>query len=301
MDLVVLVAMLELAGHLSELISGLDALAIGQVHATRAPHVERIERTSQAENLLAAVVGIDVGRRQAREALEEMRVEIGQRQRLAVHVAFPFEVDLLPGAEQVVLLDLGGKRVLAARAAETDAGIQCPDVAGAHFEVHNLPVVGDRYDHGLVEIVVRSQDPFGLQHEPAPVRFARLEEQLVLDDFRPRFDVQLVGRPVQPAILAVDARVEHVADDHGDLADDGPARLEFLRRREDAGTLSVTLAGDHACAAEQRHQQRAVRDAASLPIRTAQGPRSRYGIRTVEPTVRRASRSRCACATSCSA
>ena len=293
--------MLELSGHLAELIAGLDALAIGQEHATRAPHVERIERSRQAESHLVAVVGIDVGRRQAREALEEVRVEVGQRQRLTVHVAFPLEVDLLPGAEQVVLLELGGKRVLAARAAEADAGIQCPDVAGAHFEVHNLAVVGDRHDDSVVEVVVRAQDPFGLQHEPVPVRFARLEEQLVLDDLRPRFDVQLVCGPVEPAVLAVDARVEHVADDHGDLADDGPARLEFLRRREDADAFSVALAGDHARAAEQRHQQRAVRDAASQPSRAAQGPRSRYGINTVEPTVRRASRSRCACATSCSA
>ena len=107
----------------------------------------------------------------------------------------------LPGAEQVLFLELDRAGVLAALPVEVDARVQRPGVARAHLEVDGGAVVRRRPDHGVVEVIVGAQDAFGFLHDAVDVALAGLEQQLVADHLPARVDVELVRGAVEPAAL----------------------------------------------------------------------------------------------------
>jgi len=113
-DLVLLVVVLELADVLAERVAGVVALVVEEIDAARPPYVERIERPVDLQQLRRAVVRVGVGEAELREAVAEVRIEEAQRDRLAVDAVVPLDADALPGAEQVLLLQLHAEGVLAA-------------------------------------------------------------------------------------------------------------------------------------------------------------------------------------------
>jgi hypothetical protein len=73
----------------------------------------------------------------------------------------------------------------------------------------------------------RPQVALGFGELFGAVAIAALEEQLSTDDGRLGADVQPIGKPVKPLVLAWVVLVEDIADVDVDLADDGSRRLEL--------------------------------------------------------------------------
>ena len=289
------IAVLELSDVLAEGVANVVAQTVVQ-HGARAPaRVEGIEGTFDFEVLRIAVVGIGICDVELHEAVPEMRVAEGEEQHLPVDVVLPFEGDALSAAEQVVLLQLHTEGVLATLAGEADSRVQGPHVARAHLEVDRPAVESHGHDAGVVEEVVAAQDSFTFEHQSVAVRFAGLEQELLADDRGPGLDVQGVGGTIEPAALARDGRVEDVARDDVDAPDHGTQGLELLRRRDGLSRSRTRHRRNH-CKGQQQGGQ--PRGEPAAPTRNAESRPGTYGIRTVEPIVRRPSRSRWACATS---
>ena len=239
----------------------------------------------------------------------EMRIEERERQRLAVDVVRPAERELLAVAEQVFFLELDRARVFSTLAAEVDTRVQRPGIARAHFEIDRLAVPGHRTNGCVIKVVVGAQDALGFLDDTMHVRLALAKQQLRPYDLRPCIDVQLVRGAIHPRALAGNRRIEDVADDDLDLADDGSRRFEF-RTGRDAGGPGMhgrfffeggrRLARQRRLILRARSRDLAGRDEQHQCHRQPGEVRSwmRQGSSTVEPIVRRASRSRCACATS---
>ena len=214
-----------------------------------------------------------------------MRIDVLERHVVAVDVLAPVELEPTPGAEQVLFDELQRRLVLAALAVVIEAGVQRPVVARVDHQVDGVAVPGNRHDLGIIKVVVGTQDALGFLDQAVHVGLTGLEQQLAADDSRLGADVNGVGRTVQPAALALDGRIEDVGCIDIDPADHRMRRLELLGRRHGHGLVR----------AHWRHERQQQRKAQARrhPVAAADQGRS-----TVEPTVRRPSRSRCAWATS---
>ncbi len=301
-ELVVLLVLLELADALALRVARLDVNAVEEKRARRATRVERIERTLEAEGLRIAIVRVAVREPEPGPRGVEVRIAEVERQRFAVDIVLPAERELLAVAEQVLLFQFDAGRVLAALPAEVDARVQRPGVARANLEIHGVPVPGNGTDHRVVQVVVGAQDALRLLHDAVHVRLAGREQELVADPLPARVDVQLVRRAIYPAAFAGHARVEDVARDDLHLADHGArgfqlaaARHARRPRRARVDLADVFGDGHRRHQRSERHQQHPA--CPPLPRRSSR----HQGSSTVDPSVRLASRSRWASATSRSA
>ena len=199
----------------------------------------------------------------------------------AIDVVGPGDTHLLPGAQQVFLLDLRADVVRAPRAAVAEAGIQRPHVACAHDEIDHPVVVPDWLDLRAVQVTVGAQQALRFIDHARAIRLAGFEEELVANRLLAGLDMELVGRAVQPCTLARDTGIEDVADGDPDLADHRTVGLQLLGRGQGGtrtGSGCVEIASAAVCAATVSGASTRAAD-----VRAAGSVRCQYAVRARWP------------------
>jgi hypothetical protein len=159
---------------------------------------------------------------------EEARVVVAHEVRGAVDRALVRQGDALAGAQEVDVLEIEVGGVGAAGAAEAEAPLEGPDVAGDHFQVHRAVAHRNGADAGVVEVAVAAQDALGLRRRLRRVGVPGLHQHLALDDLRLGDDVQPVRQPEERLVLTGLAGIEDVLGDDADLAHRGRLGVRFL-------------------------------------------------------------------------
>jgi hypothetical protein len=249
-----------------------------QARAERAPRVERVERLQNLQLLAIAVVAVRETEVQLPAAAPHVRVRPVEDPLVAIDGGAARELQRLAATEEVRVLQLETRSTFPAAQLEGRAGIQRPDVARVYRDVNRVVVEAHGANLGVEQIAHVAQRSLAfIEHVPR-IQITRSKQQARLDRRRARVHVQPVRDPVERLVLFGNRQVEHVADVILDAADAGAALFELGVTRHGR----VAILRERALCREQAHGDN--------------GGQESQGSRTLDPVVRRASRSRCASA-----
>src|SRR5579864_5778008 len=241
-DLEEVAPLAEAVDDLAAVVERVDADVVQRRDARRPAGVEGVEGALDVEGAGVAVAVVGEGEVDDAVGVAQAGVAVTDQLRGAVDVLEPRHLDVLAGAEEVLVLDVERGAVGAAGAAEVEAELQRPDVPRQHLEIDLALVLGDRPDGRLVQVAVVAQQPLALAQGLGRVGVAGLEEQLALDHLGPGGAVQAVDEAEDAAALAGPAGIEDVLGDDVDGADllARGGRLHGLLVRSEEHTTPVT-------------------------------------------------------------
>src|SRR5204863_429842 len=146
------------------------------------------------------------GERPPRRA--EHPIPIEDRARIAIDAGLVADAHLRAGAEQIELLELEARGVLAALAAKRQPGVESPHVLRRHLEVHDAVVPRHRRDPGVAQVARAAQDARRFLDEARVVDIAGLEKELILDRALAGLDVKSIRNAAEPGVLILRGAIE---------------------------------------------------------------------------------------------
>ena len=208
--------------------------------------VQRVERFGDLQQAGAAVAGVGVRRLGRPVRTEYVGIRPGDRVGGAVDGAAARELQGLPEAQDVRVLDVVARGVGSSGTPEGKPGAQGPDILGDHLDVDDSVCVVHGHDVRVVDISEQPQVALGLGQLLGPVPVSACEQQLAPDGGGLRADVQAIGKAEQSGGLSRVALIEDVSNIDVDGADDRPRGLQSLvggnaggSRLVDPGVLEV--------------------------------------------------------------
>jgi hypothetical protein len=193
----------------------------------------------------APIAVVRVHGRQVPPGRAQLAIAVLDELRITIDAGNEADAELRSGAEKVEFLELDARGVLAALAAEGNAGIEGPDVLRRHFEVDDAVVKRHRPDLRIAQVPCVAQDARRLFEQGGLVEVATLEQQLIFDGPLARRDMQAIREARDRRVLIRRFGIEQVARIETDLADAGFLLLQLGIRWQagDARRLDLRGAG----------------------------------------------------------
>ena len=185
--------------------------------------------------MAVAVVGIPQS--ELRPGPEQRGVGEAKTLVAAVGIVGVLDLELASRAQKVRILETDLEGIRAARAFETGADREGPDVPGHHQHVDAVVAVADRPHRRVVEVLLGAQVAGGFVQQPGIVAVAGREQQLALDHPGARGPVQPVGDIEQQLVLLFPGGIEDVPGLDIDLADHGAVGDQHVVGRNRRGGL----------------------------------------------------------------